>query len=127
VKKLEHIGVMVKNMDESIQFYTDVIGMQLDRRVALNETLELAFLTFPGQDSVEIELIGRFDGSLTENGIVNHIAFTVEDIEAEMKRLTDKGVKWIDTEPRTILNGIKIVFFYGPNGEKLELFQHPKA
>jgi lactoylglutathione lyase len=125
VKKLEHIGVMVKNMDESIKFYEDVIGMKLDRRVPLNETMELAFLTFPGQESIEIELIGRFDGNLTENGIVNHIAFTVEDMEAEMDRLRTHNVQWIDEAPRTILNGIKIVFFYGPNGEKLELFQHP--
>jgi lactoylglutathione lyase len=125
VKKLEHIGVMVKNMDESIKFYEDVIGMKLDRRVPLNETMELAFLTFPGQESIEIELIGRFDGNLTENGIVNHIAFTVEDMEAEMDRLRTHNVQWIDEAPRTILNGIKIAFFYGPNGEKLELFQHP--
>lgn len=127
MKKLEHIGVMVKNMDESIRFYTEVLGLQLDRRVPLDETLELAFLTFPGQESVEIELIGRYGDNLSEHGIVNHIAFTVDDIEAEMKRLTAAGVQWIDQTPRTILNGIKIAFFYGPNGERLELFEHPKA
>jgi lactoylglutathione lyase len=126
VKKLEHIGVMVKDMDESIRFYQEVIGMNLDRRVAVNETLELAFLTFPGQESIEVELIGVFNESLTENGIVNHIAFTVEDIEAEMDRLRTHNVQWIDETPRTILHGIKIAFFYGPNGEKLELFQHPQ-
>jgi len=125
VKKLEHIGVMVKNMDESIRFYTETIGMRLDRRVPLNESLELAFLTFPGQENIEVELIGRFDGTLTENGIVNHIAFTVDDIEGEIARLKAAGVTMIDNEPRTILHGIKIAFFYGPNGEKLELFQHP--
>ena len=125
VKKLEHIGVMVKNMDESIRFYTEVIGMNLDRRVALNDTLELAFLTFPGQESVEVELVGRYDDKLTEHGIVNHIAFTVEDIEAEIARLKAAGVTMIDEEPKTILHGIKIAFFYGPNGERLELFQHP--
>ena len=125
MKKLEHIGVMVKNMDESIRFYTETIGMRLDRRVPLNESLELAFLTFPGQENIEVELIGRFDGTLTENGIVNHIAFTVDDIEGEIARLKAAGVTMIDNEPRTILHGIKIAFFYGPNGEKLELFQHP--
>ncbi|HZG74940.1 MAG TPA: VOC family protein [Paenibacillus sp.] len=125
MKKLEHIGIMVKNMDESIAFYTDILGMNLDRRVALNEEVELSFLTFPGQESVEVELIGRFDGSLSADGIVNHLAFTVDDIEGEIARLQAAGVSMIDTTPRTILNGIKIAFFYGPNGEKLELFQHP--
>ncbi|WP_309120957.1 VOC family protein [Paenibacillus sp.] len=125
MKKLEHIGIMVKNMDESIRFYTEVIGMNLDRRVALNEEVELAFLTFPGQESVEVELVGRFDGKLSADGIVNHLAFTVDDIEAEIARLQAAGVSMIDTAPRVILNGIQIAFFYGPNGEKLELFQKP--
>lgn len=125
MRKLEHIGVMVKDMDESIRFYTEVIGMKLDRRVALDNGTELSFLTFPGQESVEVELIGRFDDSLTADGIVNHIAFTVDDIDAEVARLKSLGVKMIDNEPRSILNGIKIAFFYGPSGEKLELFQHP--
>jgi len=126
VKKLEHIGIMVKDMDESIKFYTEMLGMRLDRRVALNETVELSFLAFPGQESVEIELIGGVYGdALSSDGIVNHVAFTVDDIEAEIARLVAAGVNMIDTTPRTILHGIKIAFFYGPNGEKLELFQHP--
>ena len=125
LRKFEHIGVMVKNMDESIRFYTEVIGMKLDRRVALNEKVELAFLTFPGQESVELELIGRFDDSLSADGIVNHIAFTVDDIDAEVERLKKAGVRMIDEAPRTILDGVKIAFFYGPSGEKLELFQRP--
>ncbi|TLS49246.1 VOC family protein [Paenibacillus antri] len=116
---------MVKNMDESIRFYTEIIGMNLDRRVALNDEVELAFLTFPGQESVEVELVGRFDGKLSADGIVNHLAFTVDDIEAEIARLQAAGVSMIDTAPRVILNGIQIAFFYGPNGEKLELFQKP--
>ncbi|MCI3923089.1 VOC family protein [Paenibacillus sp. TRM 82003] len=126
MKKLEHIGVMVRDMDESIRFYEEALGMKLDRRVAASDTVELAFLTFPGQESIEVELVsGRFDGTLSEHGLVNHVAFTVEDIDAEMERLRGFGVKWIDETPRTILHGIKIAFFYGPNGERLELFQHP--
>lgn len=126
MKKLEHIGIMVRDMDESIRFYEEALGMKLDRRVAANGPVELAFLTFPGQESVEVELIsGRFDDTLSEHGLVNHLAFTVEDIDAEMERLRGFGVRWIDETPRTILHGIKIAFFYGPNGERLELFQHP--
>jgi len=127
MKKLEHIGVMVKDMDESIRFYTEIVGMKLDRRLALNEKTELAFLSFPGQESVEVELIrGSGDFSFAERGIVNHIAFTVDDIEAETARLKAAGVRMIDETPREILNGIKIAFFYGPSGERLELFQRPK-
>jgi lactoylglutathione lyase len=55
---------------------------------------------------------------------VNHLAFTVENITAELERLKEAGVKLVDEEPRVILNGtVKIAFFQGPNGEKLELVE----
>jgi lactoylglutathione lyase len=54
---------------------------------------------------------------------VHHIAFTVSDIEAELDKLRARGVRLIDETPRTILNGVKIAFFFGPDGERLELFQ----
>jgi lactoylglutathione lyase len=57
---------------------------------------------------------------------VHHIAFTVSDIEAEVERLKGLGIKMIDQEPRIILDNVKIAFFFGPDGERLEFFQ-PKA
>lgn len=123
MKKLEHIGIMVKNMEESIRFYTEVLGMELNRRSIVNEQLELVFLNFPGQESVEVELVGRWDESFVDSGIVNHLALTVENIEDELRRLKEYGVTLIDEEPRIVMNGVKIAFFFGPNGERLELFQ----
>ncbi len=123
MKKLEHIGIMVKNMEESIRFYTEVLGMELNRRSIVNEQLELVFLNFPGQESVEVELVGRWDKSFVDSGIVNHLALTVENIEDELRRLKEYGVTLIDEEPRIVMNGVKIAFFFGPNGERLELFQ----
>ncbi|WP_199616080.1 VOC family protein [Paenibacillus alkalitolerans] len=125
MKKLEHIGVMVKDMEQSIRFYTEVLGMRLDRRERLNEDIELVFLHFPGQESVEVELISRWDDSLAASGIVNHIAFTVDNIDKELERLKQAGVSLIDEQPRTILDGVRIAFFYGPSGERLEMFQKP--
>ncbi|WP_274365444.1 VOC family protein [Paenibacillus thermotolerans] len=123
MKKLEHIGIMAKNIEESIRFYTEIVGMRLDRREKLDNGVELVFLHFPGQESVEIELISRWDDSFSENGIVGHVAFTVDNIEQELERLKQAGVRLIDETPRTILGGIKIAFFYGPSGEQLEMFQ----
>ncbi|WP_254842776.1 VOC family protein [Bacillus sp. MRMR6] len=119
---MEHVGIMVKNMDESLAFYQNILGLELRNREWLNESVELAFLFFPEQPSVEIELVY---GVLVENeGIVNHLAFTVENIETELVRLKEAGVTLIDEEPQTVLKGtVKIAFFYGPNGEKLELVE----
>ena len=120
--KMEHVGIMVNDMDESLAFYQNVLGLKLRNREWLNDTVELAFLYFPEQPSVEIELV--FGVQVENEGIVNHLAFTVEDIEAELVRFKEAGVKLIDEEPRSILkDNVKIAFFSGPNGEKLELVE----
>lgn len=123
IHKLEHIGVMVKDMDTSIKFYTEVMGMRLAARERLNEEVELAFLSFPDSENIEIELVGRGSDGLSDEGKVHHIAFTVSDIESEIERLKGLGVRLLDETPRTILDGRKIAFFFGPDGERLELFQ----
>lgn len=123
IKKLEHIGVYVNDMDESIRFYTEVMGMRLAARKRLANQVELGFLSFPDTDHVEIELIGRGTEGMPDNGIVHHIAFTVSDIKQEVDRLKALGIRMLDQEPREILDGVLIAFFFGPNGERLELFQ----
>jgi lactoylglutathione lyase len=120
--KMEHVGIMVNDMDESLAFYQNILGLELRNREWLNDTIELAFLFFPEQPSVEVELI--YGGPVENEGIVNHLAFRVENIEAELARFKEAGVKLVDEEPRSILNGtVKIAFFQGPNGEKLELVE----
>lgn len=123
IRKLEHVGVRVNDVDTSIRFYTEVIGMKLAGREKLADGVELAFLSFADTDNVEIELIGRGSDGLSDAGKVHHIAFTVSDIEAEWERLKELGVKLIDDAPKVILDGVKIAFFYGPDGERLEYFQ----
>jgi lactoylglutathione lyase len=123
IRKLEHIGVMVKDMDASIRFYTEVLGMRLVKRKALKDGAELGFLAFPDSGNIEIELIGRGHDGLPDNGIVHHIAFTVSDIQAEIDRIKSLGVQLTDETPRTILDGDLIAFFFGPDGERLEFFQ----
>lgn len=123
IRKLEHVGIFVSDMDRSIAFYTEMLGMKLVDRLPLNEEAELAFLSFPGQEDVQIELIGRDASGMPPEGLVNHAAFTVEDIDAVIAKLKQQGVAISDEWPKTILDGRKIAFFNGPSGEKLELFQ----
>lgn len=123
IKKLEHIGVYVNDMDESILFYEQVLGLQLVKRMQLDNGLELSFLSYPETDQVQIELIGRGTDGMSDAGIVHHIAFTVTDIEVEVERIRKLGIRLLDEEPRAIADGIKVAFFFGPNGERLEFFQ----
>ncbi|MFC4766483.1 VOC family protein [Effusibacillus consociatus] len=123
IKKVEHIGIMVSDAERSIQFYEEVIGLELLKREKLNPQVELIFMAFPGYPDMQIELIAGTGETYPEKGVVNHLAFTVTDIDKAWERLKQLNVKLIDQEPRTILDGVRIGFFYGPDHERLEFFQ----
>jgi lactoylglutathione lyase len=125
VRKIEHVGIMVRNIELSIRFYEEVIGLKLKGTLLhTNGVIRLAFLGWDSAEETEVELVEGYPGSLTEEGRVHHIAFTVDDIEAELARM--KGlpqVELIDEELVTLPNGSRYFFFKGPDGERLEFFQ----
>ncbi len=121
LRKIEHVGIQVRDLDRSLKFYTDVLGLTLRRRVRLNDTTELAFL--PLGDS-EIELICKStEYTFAKEGIVHHLTFRVDDVAAALEHLRNNGVQLIHEQPLFLENlGTRIAFFWGPDGEKLELF-----
>ncbi|GIO86287.1 glyoxalase [Paenibacillus faecis] len=125
VKKIEHVGIRVTALEDSIEFYVRVIGLKHLHTVGeVGEALRLAFLTFPGQESVELELIYVRDGEeLPREGRVHHIAFTVANIEEEYARISRLGLSGLDPEIRSLPNGSRFFFFNGPDGERIEFFE----
>lgn len=124
IRKLEHVGIQVRDLQTSIAFYRDVLGMEL--RGTLDHTngiIKLAFLSFPNAGETEVELIEGYNPDLPTEGKVHHIALTVDDIEAEIERLNGLQVEWIDEEITTLPNGTRYKFFKGPDGEWIELFE----
>jgi lactoylglutathione lyase len=126
IHKLEHTGIMVKDMDASILFYTEVLQMHVVGRKQLTEEVELCFLSYAGFEDIQIELISGNKEHFPDERKVHHIAFTVSDIEAEVDRLRKLNIKLFDEQPTAILDGVKIAFFSGPDGELLEFYQ-PKG
>lgn len=127
VRKLEHVGVMVKDLEKSIAFYREVIGLELAGTLThTNGVIQLAFLSFPDAKETQVELIQGYNDQLPEEGKVHHLAFTVDDIEAEWKRLKQLDIPFIDDEITTLPNGSKYFFFYGPDREWIEFFQPVK-
>lgn len=122
LQKVEHVGIQVRDLDRSIKFYTEVLGLTLRKRVRLNETIELAFL--PLGES-EIELICRStEYTFAREGIVNHLTFRVDDVASTLDHLRKHGVELIHQQPLALdALGSRIAFFWGPDGEKLELFE----
>ncbi len=124
IRKVEHVGIQVRDLDRSIKFYTEVLGLTLRKRVQLNETTELAFITL-GDGTSEIELIRKStEYTYAKESIVHHLGLTVDDLAGMLERLRTHGVALIHEQPLFLerLN-VHIAFFWGPDGEKLELLE----
>lgn len=125
VNKIEHVGIYVTALEDSIEFYVRVIGLKHLYTIGeVGDPLRLAFLAFPGQETVEIELVYKEGAEeLPREGKVNHIAFTVSGIEYEYSRIAGLGLSGLDPEIRSLPNGNQFFFFNGPDGERIEFFE----
>lgn len=123
-KRIDHTGIMVKDIETSIAFYQDVLGMQLkDRITHTNGIIELAFLGFQEGPETEIELIQGYSSELPAEGKVHHVALLTEDIAVEFTHAKRQGAVFIDEEITTLPNGYRYFYIEGPDGEWIEFFQ----
>lgn len=115
VQKLDHVGIIVSDLDDSIEKYEQVLGIQLERIEYYGDgLLRIAFL--PVGD-VLIELIEPLKpGSdawdfLDENGEgIEHLAFRVEDLEHEWSHIIEQKIPIIDETPRDGAGNTSICF-----------------
>lgn len=128
VLKVDHIGVAVKSLDETLKFYQDILGLELQgTEVVAEQKVKVAFL--PVGDT-EVELLESTDEEgpcakfIEKKGEgIQHIAFRVENIEEAIAEMIGKGVKMIDEKPRYGAGGAKIAFCHpkSTNGVLVEL------
>lgn len=127
IKGVDHIGIRVSDMDRSIRFYGEVLGLSLVDRRKISDVTELAFLSTGGQ--TELELICKEGDPVPQHdGMVNHFALTVTDMEAAAEQLRRHGVAFTPEKPNFIpaLNAWNL-FFRGPDGERIELFSRKQG
>jgi lactoylglutathione lyase len=120
--KVAHIGIVVKDADKSSLFYQQILNCEVVNSYQ-DERVKLIFLNSGGQI---IELVQHLQGSTLEQrsaGIVDHIAFEVEDVFTEMERLRAIGIRPLSDDPRSLGKSLKNFFFLGPDGERLEFLQ----
>jgi len=127
IKKIEHTAIIVANMDHAIQYYSDMFGFKVRLRGS-SKTREMAFLYLEEQPSMEIELIRDIDpiNEYNKSGIVNHLAFAVEDINQAISYYEKKGIQFLSHQPNSTLEGGLMILFYGPNGELLQLIERAR-
>lgn len=117
VGKVDHIGIAVKNMEEALKFYEDVLGIKcVAQEVVEEQKVRTAFLPI-GDTEVELLESTSEDGPIAKfiekkgEGI-QHIAYKVDDIEKALEELKEKGVRLIDEKPRIGAGGAKIAFLH---------------
>jgi len=124
--KILHTCLNVIDLDRSIEFYTKQMGLKfVSRREVKQNNAEIAFLKDENAGALELTH-WRDKKSLAEGDNFDHIAFETNDIDASIKQLRANGAT-IAMEPFS-LNGStsKIAFVKDPDGNWLELIQHPR-
>ena len=115
--KINHIGIAVNNIEASLPFYRDTLGMMYEgAEVVAEQKVKVAFLAV-GESRIEL-LEPTADDSpvakfLTKNGEgVHHIAYEVADLKAALADLRRDGVRLIDETPRRGAHGTSIAFLH---------------
>lgn len=132
IDAIDHIGIAVRNLDESIGVYRDVLGFRLEGVHTLNERMVRVAFFSAGESGIELlEPIGndtavaKFLDSRGEG--IQHLAVKVKNIEEVLEELKRKGVALIDERPKTGAKGSRIAFVHPKStcGVLLELVEKP--
>jgi lactoylglutathione lyase len=118
--KYLHTMVRVTDLDASLKFYCDALGLrEISRKEVPQGRFTLVFLAAPGDDSAQVELTHNWDPEAYPGGRnFGHLAYAVDDIYAACQRLKDHGVV-INRPPR---DG-HMAFVRSPDNISIELLQ----
>lgn len=130
MRKIEHIGIAVKDLTKSNDLFTKLLGgSPYKMEEVLTEKVKTSFFK-TGENKIELleainneGPIAKFLESRGEG--IHHIAFDVEDIRAEMKRLKEEGFVLLSEEPKPGADNKLVCFLHpkGTNGVLVELCQ----
>jgi methylmalonyl-CoA/ethylmalonyl-CoA epimerase len=129
--KLDHIGIAVKDLEESMKFYGEVLGMKVSEPEELKDRkLKICFVSI-GDANVELLFpteadspVGKF---IEKKGPgIHHLCYQVDDINQELAKLKEAGVKMIDQEAKPGAHNTMVAFIHpkSSGGVLTELAQH---
>ena len=110
-KGIDHIGILVSNMDEALKLYEDAFGAKADKIETVPEQGVKAAILSLG-NGAKLELLEPLPGSnmakvLEKRGEgLHHITFEVDNVDQELSRLSEKGIELIDKKARSGLEGM---------------------
>ena len=122
VKKLLHTRMRVNDLDKTVKFYQEALGLTVARRSTSPRGAQLAFLQTPGSEhEIEITQLPGAPNVQVQPDLM-HLAFQVDDLAAFAKELEAKGIKLTDGPTKTS-SGSTIAFIDAPEGYEVELIQ----
>lgn len=128
IKRIAHLGIVVKDLDAALDLFTGALPLDLVHSEDY-QGMKIGFIPV-GESS--IELLQDVSGSssvkkfLDNNGEgIHHVAFEVDDIEQAVAELKEKGIKLIDEKPRAGAHGMSVAFMHpkATHGILMELVQ----
>ena len=124
VTKLLHTRMRVSDMEQTINFYTNVLGLEVLERKVSPRGSHLAFLKVPNSEEL-IELCSfPSSGSVTVQEDLVHLAFQVENLDDTIASLNAKQIRITDG-PTTTSSGSRFIFIDAPDGYEVELIERP--
>lgn len=123
IKKIDHIGIAVRNLDEALKLYTDVFGLKV-KEINVVEDQKIRTAVIPmGETSIELmEPIGS-DGPVAKylekrgEGL-HHLSLEVNNIQDALQTMVKNGIPLVDEKPIIGVGGNKIAFLH-PKGTKV--------
>jgi methylmalonyl-CoA epimerase len=129
IKKIHHVGVVVREMDQALRFWRDTLGLHVHKQETIEDQGVKAALLRVGDSEVEL-----LEPVVTDNGIarylqsrgegLHHVCFEVDDVDRDLQGLKAKSVELIDQDSRRGIAG-RICFLHprAMHGTLVELCQ----
>ncbi len=133
LRRLDHIGIAVRDLERSLGFYRDVLGLRHEQTCEETARQLTAAVLDGGNTHLEL-LQSTAPGSLIERFIekrgegIHHLCFEVEDIQAALAQLEQAGMRLVDRQPRPGVGGALVAFVHpsSTGGVLLELSEKKK-
>lgn len=111
--------ITVKDMDESLKFYQEIVGLPLNARFGAGPGMEIAFL---GNDATKVELVSYENVKEVNTGTAISLGFEVDSVEDKIAFLEEKGIR-VHSGPFAPNPHTKFFFILDPNGLKIQFVE----
>lgn len=118
--KFSWCTITVNDLDESVKFYQDIVGLSVDKRYKAGPGTEIAFL---GEGETKVELIYHENAGKSDIGKDISIGFEVESVSKKIEELKSQGIE-IAAGPISPSPHIEFFFVLDPNGLKIQFIEN---